>query len=641
MTDDNTTEAAAAREAPAGSSDGGATDAGGSLAGGVGLRARHTRRRGSTHRGILSAVPVVALLAVGGVALWYFVLRGEESAISVAPTTTTVTDGNLAITLSATGSASAMESSKLRFGVSGTISDLAVVNGALVKAGDVIATATDSGQAQQQLQTAAATLASAKSALEALTTPSTTELLQAKKTVNDATATATMAKSTRVQARLDYISALTTYCNIYGEFCYQGIAPLTDEEQLALTESLAPTTSTFSNTSHIAAAQTLLEANNSYVSATTAYENAVADIGLANAQLDALTNPNQADADAAQSAVDQAQAVYDQQKLAIDNMTLKAPFDGVIAGITKEVGDPVQPSDVIATVFDPQSVAVDLSIGETDLPSVKVGQYALVTFDAISDHPFLAKITSIDPTGTASQGVVSYTARTQILTGDDAQAVIQTVAAAFTTRSRPAGGFTGPGGGPPGAAGTDVPSSSTTPNPSGTPGASGTPDAAASPGGRRNFNGAGAGGFGGASVFGTGGIEAVVSPPVMPSPGMSGTATVITQTYTNILLVPSAALRRSGGNEVVVAVGPDGSLIEQAVQTGITNGSQTEIVAGVDSGTTIVANVASLANNSSDSSQTGTASGQPTGQGFPGGGFPGGGFGGPGGVDTGNGGVVQ
>jgi macrolide-specific efflux system membrane fusion protein len=122
---------------------------------------------------------------------------------------------------------------------------------------------------------------------------------------------------------------------------------------------------------------------------------------------------------------------------------------------------------------------------------------------------------------------------------------------------------------------------------------------------------------------------------------MSGTATVITQTYTNILLVPSAALRRSGGNEVVVAVGPDGSLIEQAVQTGVTNGSQTEIVAGVDSGTTIVANVASLANNSSDSSQTGTTSGQPTGQGFPGGGFPGGGFGGPGGVDTGNGGVVQ
>jgi multidrug efflux pump subunit AcrA (membrane-fusion protein) len=47
-------------------------------------------------------------------------------------------------------------------------------------------------------------------------------------------------------------------------------------------------------------------------------------------------------------------------------------------------------------------------VTEQDIFSVKVGGEATVSLDALSDTVFPAKVTSIAPTATTSQGVVNY-----------------------------------------------------------------------------------------------------------------------------------------------------------------------------------------------------------------------------------------
>ena len=71
--------------------------------------------------------------------------------------------------------------------------------------------------------------------------------------------------------------------------------------------------------------------------------------------------------------------------------------------------------------------------------------------------------------------------------------------------------------------------------------------------------------------------------------GMSATAAVQTDRADNAVLVPSLAVRTVGGQQVVAVLGADGkSQTTVPVTTGISNGSQTQIVSGLADGATVV-----------------------------------------------------
>ena len=59
-------------------------------------------------------------------------------------------------------------------------------------------------------------------------------------------------------------------------------------------------------------------------------------------------------------------------------------------------------------------------------------------------------------------------------------------------------------------------------------------------------------------------------------PGMSATAAAIVNQRLNVLMVPNRAIRTEGGQKVVYVVGPNNSQIRVPVQTGLTDGSNTE-----------------------------------------------------------------
>ncbi len=131
---------------------------------------------------------------------------------------------------------------------------------------------------------------------------------------------------------------------------------------------------------------------------------------LASAKLDLdskLDPPKDSDVAKAQGAVKQAQVNLEQAQNDLQNATLVAPFNGIVAAVAGNVGEIVGSATVV-TLVDPNSIRIDGTVDESDVSNIKVGQQATVTFDAIPGQAFQGKVTAVSPVGTTTQGVVGY-----------------------------------------------------------------------------------------------------------------------------------------------------------------------------------------------------------------------------------------
>lgn len=111
---------------------------------------------------------------------------------------------------------------------------------------------------------------------------------------------------------------------------------------------------------------------------------------------------------------------------------IRAPFDGIVTGLSVEAGDSVSRSDVLATVITSDLVA-KVALNEVDVAQVKVNDKVTMTFDALQGITATGKITKLDTIGTASQGVVSYNAEITFDSQVDLLKPEMSVAAAITT----------------------------------------------------------------------------------------------------------------------------------------------------------------------------------------------------------------
>ncbi len=101
---------------------------------------------------------------------------------------------------------------------------------------------------------------------------------------------------------------------------------------------------------------------------------------------------------------------------AYDGCFVYAPFDGVIATLTAQVGQSSGSS--IGTIITKQQLAT-ISLNEVDIAKIKLGQKATLTFDAIDSLSVTGVVSEIDSVGTVSQGVVSYNVKISLDVGDD------------------------------------------------------------------------------------------------------------------------------------------------------------------------------------------------------------------------------
>lgn len=137
-----------------------------------------------------------------------------------------------------------------------------------------------------------------------------------------------------------------------------------------------------------------------------------------NALDDLLAGTDELDIRAQELSVSQkANSLADAQET-LSDYTIKAPYDCIVATVNVNKGDTVSSGTSIATVITNQLLA-EVALNEVDITTVKIGQKATLTFDAIEDLSITGEVAEIDTLATASSGVVSYNVRISFDTQDE------------------------------------------------------------------------------------------------------------------------------------------------------------------------------------------------------------------------------
>ena len=613
----------------------------------------HWRRR------LIVLATLLIVSVVGAVALWATVFRGGESTAAETQTAK-VTLGTISKTISTSATTLAQSTANLSFGTSGKVTAVNVTLSQTVKQGDVLAEV-ESTTLQDALTRAQVNLNSAQTKLNTLLKGSTAAAL-------------TSADQSVIQAQVSYDQAVQALQDLYNaptasEMSSVQQAVTQAQSQLIQAQNARTKLDTTSSDAVTAAEAAVEKARSALDSAQRAADNATADYedcqasppasdltcrtalakkedtadavdlaedNLATAEDNLETaedSPTAADIASAEAAITSAQqslqtandklaelaagptdeevqqaqdkvstaaagltavqakrdetyqgsteediaSQRDQVQLAqlpvteatkaLEDAQLIAPFDGTVAALNISVGDTAGTSSSSSTAAaivlnTPNAVILNVTISESDLPNVKAGQSGTASFDAITGTVFPIIIDSVGSNPTTTQGVVTYQARAHIVAGQSAGAA--------AGRSR-------------------IPSAGQTPQAQGTPNTA--PNAAPT--------------------------AAAVAQPV---PGMNATVAITTAQSQNVLVVLTAAIQRSGAGSVVTVQNDDGSTEKATVQTGLSDGTNTEITDGLQEGQTVV--IAGATTTSSRSSQSASATTVPVTGGFPGGGGP-------------------
>lgn len=107
--------------------------------------------------------------------------------------------------------------------------------------------------------------------------------------------------------------------------------------------------------------------------------------------------------DAAQAEMEQARARIAVARAGLERTRLRAPFAGIVAEVTGELGEfttpspPGIPTPPAIDLIDDSCLFVSAPIDEVDAPQVKVGMTGRITLDAIAGRHFSGKVRRIAP----------------------------------------------------------------------------------------------------------------------------------------------------------------------------------------------------------------------------------------------------
>ena len=123
--------------------------------------------------------------------------------------------------------------------------------------------------------------------------------------------------------------------------------------------------------------------------------------GLERAEADAKAK--RASCKAAHSEINQARSRIAVAQAGLRRMVLRAPFDGIVADISGELGEyatpspPGIPTPPAIDLIDDRCMFVSAPIDETDAANIRVGQAGRIVLDAIKGKSFAGKVKRIAP----------------------------------------------------------------------------------------------------------------------------------------------------------------------------------------------------------------------------------------------------
>ncbi|HQT26416.1 MAG TPA: efflux RND transporter periplasmic adaptor subunit, partial [Burkholderiales bacterium] len=123
--------------------------------------------------------------------------------------------------------------------------------------------------------------------------------------------------------------------------------------------------------------------------------------GLENARAEA--GSKRASCDAAKADIKAAKARIDLAEAGIEKSTIVAPFDGVVAKVSGELGEfttpspPGIPTPPAIDLIDDSCLYVTAPIDEVDAPSIRLGMPTRITLDAFPGKHFAGRVSRIAP----------------------------------------------------------------------------------------------------------------------------------------------------------------------------------------------------------------------------------------------------
>jgi HlyD family secretion protein len=351
-------------------------------------------------------------------------IRARANANSTYPTTT-ITQGTLTATIGATGNVHANQTTVLTWQTSGTVDAVSAKVGDQVKAGDILASLSQTSLSQNVVL-AQADLVTAQRNLDTLLHSSTQsaqaqlDLVTAQKNYDSAKSTldsflasnhgGTSNDITNAQAKVTLAEQnLQRAQTFYDEVKYLGDAdPTKAQAYTNLYNAQQSLKSAQDNLDYF-----LLKPSGRDV------EQARANLALAQAKLDdaqrewdRLKNGSDpSDVAAAQARVDAAQATINLSRII-------APFAGTITEVDPMVGDQVSPNTTGFRVDDLSHLLVDVQVSEVDINNVIIGQVAVVTFDAVLGKEYHGKVVDVSRVGTSAQSVVNFNVTVELTDPD-------------------------------------------------------------------------------------------------------------------------------------------------------------------------------------------------------------------------------
>jgi HlyD family secretion protein len=407
----------------------------------------------------------VGVAVVSGVGVWYW-QQGQPAPASSA-ITTTVTTGDMEITIESGGAVEALRSGTVPFQQAGQVAEVQVAAGDIITKGQLLARVENQElvlaveRAEAELMAAEAKLAELQAgnrpeeitSAQASLDSARAQLTAAQQGADSADVAAAQANLAAARAELDALYEGPTGSElIETEVAMKNAEAAVRQAQAAYDQ--------IKDRPEVAASQealTLQEATHAYEAAQAKYDallqgptaseiagaeakvrdaeatlsdvrsptsaadlaQAEAEVRRAQAELSLTTAGNRAEVITAQeAAVRGAEIALEEAQLAVAQSEVRAPYDGIVAEVTSSEGSFVSAGDEALTLMDISQLVLELSVNEIDLPQLEVGQSVNLTFEALPTTVLTGTVTAIAPVGTEDQGLVYYPVHVAFDAGD-------------------------------------------------------------------------------------------------------------------------------------------------------------------------------------------------------------------------------
>ena len=330
-------------------------------------------------------VPVVVILAVIGVLIWYFFLRTTQ-----IPANLIEVSGRIET-----------DDSTVAAKVSGRIKEITVREGDHVTAGQVIASLDDDQvrareeQAQASVTEAQTRVTRAQQQIAVYQEQLNQSNLSVEQARLDARGRVTQAESQVSQAEAQLAQAEAAY--------KQTTYDLEKASRLFKTGDVPERQVVQARNAHESQSR-IVQAQRKQVDAArgalTAARANLANPSIRSSQAEAIRkqiDQAQSDIDAANAQADRAQAQLREAQANRADLNIIAPFDGTVATRSAEPGEVVSPGTAIITLMNPGQIYLRGFVPEGDIGKVKVGQAARVYLDSAPYDPIEAEVSRIDP----------------------------------------------------------------------------------------------------------------------------------------------------------------------------------------------------------------------------------------------------